>query len=203
MYKESIEKLIHDKAGDEIRVLVGDFAILWNLYEKEVVNIAKNKYRAEHHLSRKVKVYPEQYHEVILETLEDKDFFQAPKTQKEIDNNFKELKLYMSTCKEKLGFSPENIIHYFHIYSDDVEHEETPGEKEVNALFDSNNWNLANKLHLLLIVAYRVRNNMFHGIKLVSSLKKEEKLFIICNNVLSIVINSHKKPEELLNEVTN
>lgn len=82
-------------------------------------------------------------------------------------------------------FNSYTIINYFNIVV-------MKAKKEVYKLFDSNieidNWDSYSKLHLLLIVMYRVRNNMFHGTKIITKLENERELFIICNDIMLLLL---------------
>ena len=53
--------------------------------------------------------------------------------------------------------------------------------------------NLKEYLKICLFIVYRLRNNLFHGIKQLSDLSDQNDLFNVANRFLSLVIASLKK----------
>jgi len=45
------------------------------------------------------------------------------------------------------------------------------------------------KYYLICYLVYRVRNNLFHGIKELSDINRNRDLFIICNDALNLILN--------------
>lgn len=153
-----IEKYIRKVLENETRLLVSDFAILWNKYENSIFN---NNYN------------PRRINEKVLEKIKK-------------DNNF-EIKvnsLYESFCEylqyKKIKFNTYDIIRKFSIRENDISVE------ELNFIINSDEYK--DKLKLLLIIIGRVRNNMFHGIKLIIDLNTQKELFRISNQILFLVL---------------
>ena len=153
-----IEKYIGKVLENETRLLVSDFAILWNKYENYIFN---NNYN------------PRSINEKVLEKIKK-------------DNNF-EIKvnsLYESFCEylqyKKIKFNTHDIIIEFSIRENDISVE------ELNFMINSDEYK--DKLKLLLIIIGRVRNNMFHGIKLIIDLNTQKELFRISNQILFLVL---------------
>lgn len=153
-----IEKYIGKVLENETRLLVSDFAILWNKYENSIFN---NNYN------------PRSINEKVLEKIKK-------------DNNF-EIKvnsLYESFCEylqnKKIKFNTHDIISKFSIRKKDISVE------ELNFMINSDE--NKDKLKLLLIIIGRVRNNMFHGIKLIIDLNTQKELFRISNQILFLVL---------------
>ena len=153
-----IEKYIRKVLENETRLLVSDFAILWNKYENSIFN---NNYN------------PRRINEKVLEKIKK-------------DNNF-EIKvnsLYESFCEylqyKKIKFNTYDIIRKFSIRENDISVE------ELNFIINLDEYK--DKLKLLLIIIGRVRNNMFHGIKLIIDLNTQKELFRISNQILFLVL---------------
>lgn len=190
MYEESKET-ISNNVKENIRLLIGDFSILWNLYEKYIIVVNRDEIKGKNaKLYNKnfddVKVYQEEIHEVLIGKLK-KENYLSSFNGSIVHNNFNELKDYLEeNNKVNKMFNANNINEYFHI-SDRHRNE----NKEVIDLFKRNEytWDDYDKLHLLLVVIYRVRNNMFHGTKIITKLNSEERLFIICNNIITMLLN--------------
>ena len=53
--------------------------------------------------------------------------------------------------------------------------------------------NLKEYLKICLFIVYRLRNNLFHGIKQLSDLSQQNKLFNVVNRFLSLIIASLRK----------
>lgn len=190
MYEESKE-IISNNVKENIRLLIGDFSILWNLYEKYIIVVNRDEIKdknAQWHDKKidDVKVYQEEIHDFLIDKLK-KENYLSSSNGSIVHNNFNELKDYLEeNNKVNKMFNANNINEYFHI-SDRHRNE----NKEVIDLFKRNKyaWDDYDKLHLLLVVIYRVRNNMFHGTKIITKLNSEERLFIICNNIITMLLN--------------
>ena len=190
MYEESKET-ISNNVKENIRLLIGDFSILWNLYEKYIIVVNRDEIKDKNAklYDKKIddmKVYQEEIHDFLINKLK-KENYLSFSNGSIVNNNFNELKDYLEE-NNKLNkmFNANNINEYFHI-SDRHRNE----NKEVIDLFKRNKytWDDYDKLHLLLVVIYRVRNNMFHGTKIITKLNSEERLFIICNNIITMLLN--------------
>lgn len=66
------------------------------------------------------------------------------------------------------------------------------GQDEINKQELIEN-NLEEYLKICLFIVYRLRNNLFHGIKQLSDLSQQNKLFNVVNRFLSLIIASLKK----------
>lgn len=190
MYEESKET-ISNNVKENIRLLIGDFSILWNLYEKYIIVVNRDEIKGKNaKLYNKnfddVKVYQEEIHEVLIGKLK-KENYLSSFNGSIVHNNFNDLKDYLEeNNKVNKLFNANNINEYFHISN-----RHRNEYKEVIDLFKRNEyaWDDYDKLHLLLVVIYRVRNNMFHGTKIITKLNSEERLFIICNNIITMLLN--------------
>lgn len=190
MYEESKET-ISNNVKENIRLLIGDFSILWNLYEKYIIVVNRDEIKDKNaklynENSDDVKVYQEEIHEFLIGKLK-KENYLSSFNRSIVHNNFNDLKDYLEeNNKVNKLFNANNINEYFHISN-----RHRNEYKEVIDLFKRNEyaWDDYDKLHLLLVVIYRVRNNMFHGTKIITKLNSEERLFIICNNIITMLLN--------------
>lgn len=190
MYEESKET-ISNNVKENIRLLIGDFSILWNLYEKYIIVVNRDEIKGKNAKlynknSDDVKVYQEEIHEFLIGKLK-KENYLSSFNGSIVHNNFNDLKDYLEeNNKVNKLFNANNINEYFHISN-----RHRNEYKEVIDLFKRNKytWDDYDKLHLLLVVIYRVRNNMFHGTKIITKLNSEERLFIICNNIITMLLN--------------
>lgn len=190
MYEESKET-ISNNVKENIRLLIGDFSILWNLYEKYIIVVNRDEIKDKNAKlynknSDDVKVYQEEIHEFLIGKLK-KENYLSSFNGSIVHNNFNDLKDYLEeNNKVNKLFNANNINEYFHISN-----RHRNEYKEVIDLFKRNEyaWDDYDKLHLLLVVIYRVRNNMFHGTKIITKLNNEERLFIICNNIITMLLN--------------
>ena len=180
------EELLDGKVDKGIRILIGDFSIIWNLYEKYVINKFKDKIKNYKDI-RNNDIFQEDIHECMITEYRNNNFLYSSNHKEIVDNSFNMLRKYIEEkCIEyNKKFNSYTIINYFNIVV-------MKAKKEVYNLFDSNieidNWDSYSKLHLLLIVMYRVRNNMFHGTKIITKLENERELFIICNNIMLLLL---------------
>ena len=190
MYEEC-KDIISNNVKENIRLLIGDFSILWNLYEKYIIVVNRDEIKDKNEqLNDKkiddVKVYQEEIHDFLIDKLK-KENYLSFSNGSIVNNNFNELKDYLEeNNKVNKMFNANNINEYFHISN-----RHRNENKEVIDLFKRNKytWDDYDKLHLLLVVIYRVRNNMFHGTKIITKLNSEERLFIICNNIITMLLN--------------
>lgn len=190
MYEESKE-IISNNVKENIRLLIGDFSILWNLYEKYIIVVNRDEIKGKNAKlynknSDDVKVYQEEIHEFLIGKLK-KENYLSSFNGSIVHNNFNDLKDYLEeNNKVNKLFNANNINEYFHISN-----RHRNEYKEVIDLFKRNEyaWDDYDKLHLLLVVIYRVRNNMFHGTKIITKLNSEERLFIICKNIITMLLN--------------
>lgn len=190
MYEESKE-IISNNVKENIRLLIGDFSILWNLYEKYIIVVNRDEIKDKNaKLYDKnpddMKVYQEEIHDFLIDKLK-KENYLSSFNGSIVHNNFNDLKDYLEeNNKVNKLFNANNINEYFHISN-----RHRNEYKEVIDLFKRNEyaWDDYDKLHLLLVVIYRVRNNMFHGTKIITKLNSEERLFIICNNIITMLLN--------------
>lgn len=179
-YNHNAKSIMEKSLSKEIRILIGDFSILWNLYEKYLYEYAKEVYANDY--GNKEKYYQENIHYGILKIIKDKtnNFLNI---EEDINKNFEILKYFLSN--QYININLEELMCFFRINNN------ANSQKEITELFDSRKQfvnNLTNRFHLLLIVIYRVRNNMFHGSKAVITLSDEKDLFIIGCNIISMML---------------
>ena len=96
-----------------------------------------------------------------------------------ISNCFEEMTKYI---EKKTKYSADELSSYFNMRSNDIKRDEL--ERIMNGKND------IDKLCFLLLIAARVRNNMFHGLKELKELNNQRKLFEICNIVLKMVLDA-------------
>ncbi|MDO5451632.1 MAG: hypothetical protein Q4F56_00910 [Candidatus Saccharibacteria bacterium] len=98
----------------------------------------------------------------------------------QVDYLYEELKKYLT---HKTNYNYGGIKTYFNI-----------SDKEAKGGMLNNMINGKNdkcKLHFLLLICARVRNNMFHGIKDRRNLNSQKRLFEICNMTLMEALRMH------------
>ena len=158
---------------DEARMLVSDFAILWNQYERTL-------YEKGHHIGAiwsKINKYKNQI--LSIQKLNDLynrfsdylKFRNIPFNYDGIEDAYK-----FNVKKEK----PDDRI--------DIEKwklEEAINEKDP-----------IHKAYLLLLISAKVRNNMFHGTKGPWELSEQKELFKICNEMLMAVLEATNFKDE-------
>ena len=178
---DHIREYVDSMASDDTRELVSDFAILWNMYEKVL-------FGREHHI-KDIKFH------ILREISFDKN------NSVIINKWYNELEEYLSKKEPIVLMDYESLVKYFHILikkpvivngviqKKDGKTQYSKGdifERNMRRIIDSSD--IESKLHLLLIIVARVRNNMFHGIKKVEKLDEQAELFIICNQILNFVL---------------
>ncbi len=177
-----IVRCINDK-DDETRLLISDFAILWNLYEDELYN-----------KSHSIKKIPN-----VLSNLN------IGNDGEKIIQLYNKLVIYISN---KMEFKYDSIVRNYNILikkpiikNGEVQYYDaaktrimyTPGEIKEDILKRiMHGEDLKDRLYFLLVITARVRNNMFHGEKDISNLKNQKELFKICNETLKLVLDMRR-----------
>ena len=178
-----IKKYVEDGVGDrETQLLISDFAILWNEYENEL-------YDKEHH----IKSIPRMIYRLNIDD----------EYEKSIENFFYNLKEYISF---KSGYAFDKVVDAYHIWIKEPLKDDFGNvqyykdgktiyigeihEEELKRIMFSED--VKDKLHFMLLIVGRVRNNMFHGIKDISDLKTQKKLFMACNEILKLVLDINR-----------
>lgn len=159
---EYINKRVKDR---EARELVSDFAILWNQYERTV-------FKGEHHI-RDIKIKIKQY-----------NINEIP----QINVLYDRFEKYLES--RKINFEYEDIkrAYSIRIKNDNPEHR---GDLKKDQLEKAiNNKSSFDKTYLLMIIAAKIRNNMFHGTKGPWELKENKELFKICNELLMCILEA-------------
>ena len=169
---DHIRIYIDNNVGDsETQLLISDFAILWNEYEDEL-------YNKEHHIRnipgviRKLNII---------------------KCTSQINKLYDRLLIYINN---KMNFDYETIVRNYNIMiKDSVNNNSTHSgeiyESTLKRIMFSDK--LKDKLHFMLVIIARVRNNMFHGEKEIQLLKQQKELFKICNETLKMVLDMEKR----------
>ena len=143
--------------GDDpivIRTLIGDFAILWNQYERTI-------YKKNHRIGM-IKKKIKKWH---LDRINS------------IDSLYLRLKKYIE--HRGYHFSKEDIRERFNI-------DNKISDDDINSMITGNT--NFDKVYCLLVIAARVRNNMFHGDKGAWELQEQKELFMICSELLMGVL---------------
>ena len=169
---DHIKEYIAEDVEPDVRLLVSDFAILWNNYEKYLFSDYNGN--------------PSYRYSKITNKTENKiciidRVFNNMNTdyEKEIIDLYDE---FMKFFKNRYGdFSIEKFIYEYKVRKNDI------STDELSNLI--NNPNLKNKYLLLMLMVGRVRNNMFHGIKVVRELNEQKELFEICNRLLTLSLD--------------
>jgi len=65
---------------------------------------------------------------------------------------------------------------------------------EIERVFQDSHPSTADLVNALLLVAYRIRNNFFHGSKNVQNLPRQAELFRVVNNLLATFIDAVNPP---------
>lgn len=165
----SISCYIDDRVKDgEVRMLVSDFAILWNQYERAL-------YKGEHHI-RDIENKLHSYSEIMDIDKLDKLY-----------NRFCEYLKYRDISFDYKGIKTAYNIR---IKDDCYNKRGDLYRKQLEcAITDNSSFSRA---YLLLIIIAKVRNNMFHGNKGAWELKEQKELFKICNEMLMSVLEITK-----------
>ena len=160
----------------DTRMKISDFAILWNEYENcfhhndqkimELKNfcldeLGKNESKIDSEYRERIK---ELYIMLVSYIRKHYGIFECNALKRHFDIN--------RPKKDKKG----NVIG---IYKD-------IDEGDLKRIMHAKS--SADRLHFLLFIITRVRNNMFHGIKNPYDLDSQKDLFIICNNTLCMML---------------
>lgn len=169
---------------EETRLLISDFAILWNEYEHNLFN-------DEHHIKD------------INKMMNSKLNLTGGSIINKMNNYYENLKEYIV---HRCGFDYDSIVSTFNVYikkqleKDGVVQKYSNGkiifqgeiyEDDFRKLIQSND--VYDKLRFMLIIVARVRNNMFHGLKGIYDLKYQKDLFKTCNEILKFVLDLSEK----------
>ena len=179
---DHIKNYVKNSVGDEeTQLLISDFAILWNEYEDEL-------YDREHHIRDIPKV---------ISTLNIFKYIER------INELYERLIKYI---KLRSNLSYDSIVNNYHILikeplikngeiqfyrNGDIVYTGEIFEDELRKIMKGEL--LEDKLHFMLLIIARVRNNMFHGRKEIYSLKEQKDLFKVCNETLKLVSDMEKK----------
>ena len=162
---DQIQNYLSDIVKDYMRLIISDFAILWNKYEESLFN--KNYH------SSKIEIN-------VIDRLKNEE------NSMNSDFMIKIKALYSRTIKyfqyRHITVDYDNLRDHYSIRDNDISRE------KLEELIRSNNF--MDKLYFLLFIAGRIRNNMFHGIKGINDLPNQKELFIICNETLALVLKA-------------
>ena len=163
---DHINEYINNRVNDrEARELVSDFAILWNQYERTV-------FKGEHHIGG-IRIKIKQHYYIT----------QMPQINVLYDRFEKYLK-----CRD-IKFEYEDIKRAYNIRIKNDPKQK--GDLYKDELEDAiNNKSSIAKTYLLMIIAAKIRNNMFHGTKGPWELKENKELFKICNELLMCILEA-------------
>lgn len=180
---DHIRKYVSNKVGnEETQLLVSEFAILWNEYENEL-------YEREHHIKnigyvvKKLSISDD----YILKV--DELYWKLFKYL--ADSGYVNRDGKIDCDKIEQGFNlqvkdnTEDNEYYCGIYK----------TKFIKIL---NSRETVDRLHFMLVIVARVRNNMFHGLKDVNQLSTKDKLFVICNEILKLVLDIKREGNKLI-----
>jgi len=150
--------------GEELQektvIEIGKFAILWGAFEKNVCRWEKNDKKVEKLLSK----------------------------SEEIENvspcSPEKLKKFAEKLKERVEYCGNgNISKYVESLSPNCSY----GQSDIEGFISSKG---QGSFAGALVAIYRIRNNMFHGSKVLKELDRQNELFKAANKVLEEIFNS-------------
>ena len=178
--KDYVKKSVGD---EETQSLISDFAILWNEYEDEL-------YFKGHH----IKSIPKMINRLRINGM----------YASKIEKMHKKLVTYIESRGE---YSYEGLVSGYNILikvpltddygnikkydNGDIVYTGEIFEEDFKRIMNSTSF--TDKLYFMLLIVARVRNNMFHGLKGISDLKYQKDLFMICNEILKMVLDIKRK----------
>lgn len=169
---DQIKKYIEADVNPDVRLLISDFAILWNNYEKYLFSDFNGNpfYRFSKLINS------ENNSRSVIDRIMNA---MTPEYETEILNLYDK---FIDYFKRKHGtFNARLFIDKYSVRKGDI------SEEELNDLIE--NQSLKNKYLFLMLMVGRVRNNMFHGIKQISDLNNQKELFEICNRLLTLSLD--------------
>ena len=178
---DEVREYVKGRVGDDnkVQLLIFDFAILWNIYEKEL-------YATNHSIS------------VIHDVLKELEFLDSDKEN--IDLLYWQLFDFLSRrgCTNSFGeIDYDNTCIYFNLRITKTDADGNIIQKgEISEYILKKiikDKESIGRLNFMLIIVARVRNNLFHGLKDISLLKENENLFVICNSVLKLILDVKKR----------
>lgn len=160
---DNIQLYIEKCLDEEIRLLISDFAILWNKFENDF-------FEQNYHFCK--------FEDKVLCRIDIKNI----DLKKKIYTLKDELFIYFeSRGIDTPPISSEKIICNYNI--------RIPNDITKNRLDEIIKCEgTKNTLMFIMLIVGRVRNNMFHGIKDIGDLPKQRQLFKICNEVLKLML---------------
>ena len=167
-----VNNLVDDS---DTRELISDFAILWNLYEKELYQNGHDVWKIRHLLK---KYNFSQTNKDSIECLYKRMYNYL------LEKRYVDFELKIDIKRLIDGFNIRIINRSVDgkiIKNGDIEF------CKLNKLVTSNYY--IDKLNLILIIVSRVRNNMFHGLKEVKDIIGNKELFVICNQTLKFMLD--------------
>ncbi|MEE3343562.1 MAG: hypothetical protein VZS44_05685 [Bacilli bacterium] len=169
---DQIKKYIEADVEDDVRLLISDFAILWNNYEKYLFPDDKgNPYYKFSKILNNEKGKLSVINKVLNNINDD--------YEKDIIGLYDRFIIYFKKTDGEL--TTRQFIERYSVRKSDISYNELSKIIEFP--------NLKNKYLLLMLMVGRVRNNMFHGIKNINDLNNQKELFEICNNLLTLSLD--------------
>lgn len=153
----------------KLKEKIAIFTLAWNSYEMEYYGNKYKPYKIKSEVINNIKLDEEEKNKI--NNLYDKllEYFK----KRNIDYNLDSI---WNNYNFEGGFDHQNIH-----YEDNV-------NKTKNLLLKTmNSKDELDRLHFLLLIIGRVRNNMFHGLKTVKMLNENEELFDIANETLILL----------------
>jgi len=118
--------------------------------------------------------YNREYTDQIIQTLVNKS-----------DNNIKvdDINSKLLKYNDKFQNDPYCVYQAYSIRSNEISF------KDFAKIYKSKDKN--DKIKILILLVSRIRNNMFHGIKEISSLNNQENLFHLANEFLALILEEN------------
>ena len=172
---DHIKEYIAASIDEKTRLLVSDFAVLWNRYESELFdsNYTFNK------LKKTNGVFDTKIKDKINENV-----------KKRVKSCYDRFIWYLSETRRYNVNDAHVIADAFNIRihgNNDVKGYEFDNYDDFEKLYRTPF--IEKKYLFLLLIVGRVRNNMFHGIKNVYFLDERADLFKICNEILTLTLD--------------
>lgn len=162
---DHIQDYLNKIISEDIRLIISDFAILWNKYEESLFDKNYHSIRIE---------------EKIIDRMRNNDIEINSDFILDIKSLYSRLKSYFAYRRIKFEFN--DIKHHYSIRDNDI------SKDKLNHLIESDNF--LDNLHFILLIIGRIRNNMFHGIKGINDLPNQKELFMICNETMVVILKA-------------
>lgn len=177
--ENNLKEYLDNNFDYKMRIILADFIILWNLYEKNIYDIAIKKYDNQPNFTESV------YNYICNEYI----YFDE-ENKKQLNQLYFKLEIYMAKRRgmKKYHLNYKDFIKFFHSDKNQTLEIWFKNINSSDTLFTS-----VLKAQIMLYAVMRVRNNLFHGTKSMYKIEEQYELFEICNNILSLFVGYEYK----------